>query len=73
MGGWRNGSRARLRLVYPQGCEGSSPSSPTLEGSPSPVYGASLLMTRGNSHASSNLAPSATEKVPGRLREGKRC
>lgn len=41
-----------------------------LEGSPSPAYGASLLMTRGNSHAGSNPAPSTTEKTPGGLREG---
>src|SRR5579883_2302449 len=27
-GGWRNGRRARLRTVYPNGYEGSSPSPP---------------------------------------------
>src|SRR5262249_14846748 len=30
-GGWRNGRRARFRSVCPKGCEGSNPSSPTVQ------------------------------------------
>jgi hypothetical protein len=65
-------TRTAQTRVFRKGRGGSNPPWGTMERSPSPAYGASLLMTLGiASLASSNLALSAGSLLPIIRRQGR--